>query len=1089
MNVLARSRRPLRFSIQQLILPSLLTQAVQRLHLNTHRDQILRVSTFGGRAEKINTRVVTVPLFNDEGDFIEVQLFTKSILTASFSLQALSPNDLSYIRHELSLTNLDIHQGDISPEVLLGIDYFNTIVNSFQPAVQLPSGLYLQDTFFGPVISGTTTDPTVYPIHKDNITLLVANGSCSSMESDLSDMMKLESVGICDNPSDQQEEDRIVKQFYETVQIRDHKIFVQFPWKSNKNQLADNYGIALGRLHQLHRAFHAKPESWLQYCSIIEDHLSRDIVEETYQSIHHKRYLGCSGIQERDEFVLHLNLTQTEKTTKRNVLKQIHATFDPLGFLVPLLTPAKSYGRRIIIGTQPLQREDTEKWQSICSRATGFTKVIPRQLFDSPRFTTNYQLHTFVDASSHSIAVCVYLRSHTSDNQIRCRLVIARHRLTPVKQLKSDPVITIPRLELVALQLGMQLTKFVYDELDLKIDKINIYSDSQIALNWIQSDKPKGVFIQNRVLKIRHQSCQQTKTRKSRQNNESIPELQEMLQLRPATQILSQEVIAAEKLCIKLAQGTVVPTPKHQHLNVLNDSEGILRCYGRLQNSHLPFQTINPILLPSDHEYTRLIILDVHQRLGHQGVNSTLANLRLKYWIPTGRRIVRKVLKSCSTCKKWNARAYRYPNSPSLPNSRTTPSRVFENIGVDLAGPFLVRDQDNHQKRWVCLFTCMSTRAIHLEVLTSVSGECFINCLRRFAARRGRPREIISDNATNFKLGQQLISQNESETLQNIFDTNSLENFLANEENMQETYANVKFQLTSLHVIPSNLIHRNFIKGSQSTAVLDPNVQFHFACRHHEHNETGKISNCTVRNSCTCNPAEDEITCYCEQNNVSSYFDLSRTLPITLPSTIIRPSENWGALIQTKAANAELAITLNSTIAKLSLIFDSFECSFSSTEVQEVECATQTFVLSCSQDGYRNTIRFFSQTARFHQLCRAKCGKNNYAFTIQGILYYVNPFNPIQSLRKLISNKARTDETEGFSFPDISHIFDNFKQYFLFSLIVLTVTVAAIFISFAITNLIALGGLFSSSQGIQRKRVPTPLMPLPLRVAAITISI
>ncbi|KAK6012575.1 hypothetical protein OSTOST_22253 [Ostertagia ostertagi] len=176
--------------------------AVQRLHLNTHRDQILRVSTFGGRAEKINTRVVTVPLFNDEGDFIEVQLFTKSILTASFSLQALSPNDLSYIRHELSLTNLDIHQGDISPEVLLGIDYFNTIVNSFQPAVQLPSGLYLQDTFFGPVISGTTTNLVDFTIHKDNTTLLVAHGSCSSMESDLSDMMKLESVGICDNPSD-----------------------------------------------------------------------------------------------------------------------------------------------------------------------------------------------------------------------------------------------------------------------------------------------------------------------------------------------------------------------------------------------------------------------------------------------------------------------------------------------------------------------------------------------------------------------------------------------------------------------------------------------------------------------------------------------------------------------------------------------------------------------------------------------------------------------------------------------------------------------------------------------------------------------
>ncbi|VDP01953.1 unnamed protein product [Heligmosomoides polygyrus] len=106
-------------------------------------------------------------------------------------------------------------------------------------------------------------------------------------------MMKLESVGIYDNPCNKQDDERVIKQFYDTVEIHDHKIFVQFPWKSNTNQLADNYGIALGRLHQLYVGLRNKSEDqWVQYCNIIDDHIRREIVEEVQplQKGHWSRY-------------------------------------------------------------------------------------------------------------------------------------------------------------------------------------------------------------------------------------------------------------------------------------------------------------------------------------------------------------------------------------------------------------------------------------------------------------------------------------------------------------------------------------------------------------------------------------------------------------------------------------------------------------------------------------------------------------------------------------------------------------------------------------------------------------------------------
>ena len=87
-----------------------------------------------------------------------------------------------------------------------------------------------------------------------------------------------------------------------------------------------------------------------------------------------------------------------------------------------------------------------------------------------------------------------------------------------------------------------------------------------------------------------------------------------------------------------------------------------------------------------------------------------------------------------------------------LPSTRLTGVSVpFQHVGLDYAGPFSVRVGRNRiEKRYVCLFTCLHMRAVHLEVAHSLEADSFIMALRRFQARRGNPVRILSDNGTNF---------------------------------------------------------------------------------------------------------------------------------------------------------------------------------------------------------------------------------------------------------------------------------------------------------------------------------------------------
>ena len=172
-----------------------------------------------------------------------------------------------------------------------------------------------------------------------------------------------------------------------------------------------------------------------------------------------------------------------------------------------------------------------------------------------------------------------------------------------------------------------------------------------------------------------------------------------------------------------------------------------------MNNANLPGSTRNPILLPAKHEFVQLIIKKGHESVKHCGLRDTLTTLRERFWILRGREAVKRVIKKCVICLRINGMPYKAQSTPDLPSERVSDDPPFTHVGLDFAGPLnIVNEHANESSKvYVCLFTCASTRAVHLELCKSLDVQDFLLAFRRFASRRGLPATINSDNAKTFK--------------------------------------------------------------------------------------------------------------------------------------------------------------------------------------------------------------------------------------------------------------------------------------------------------------------------------------------------
>ncbi|XP_062607667.1 uncharacterized protein LOC134269481 [Saccostrea cucullata] len=183
--------------------------------------------------------------------------------------------------------------------------------------------------------------------------------------------------------------------------------------------------------------------------------------------------------------------------------------------------------------------------------------------------------------------------------------------------------------------------------------------------------------------------------------------------------------------------------------------DGIMKVGGRLNLSVLSEELKNPIIIPKKSHVAKLIVQHFHEKSAHQGRHITEGAIRNKgYWIIGAKKVISSVIHKCVICRRLRGK-FESQRMADLPPDRITPGPPFSAVGVDTFGPWTIvtrktRGGQAESKRWAIMFTCLTTRAIHIELVESMSSSSFINALRRFIALRGNVSLFRSDRGTNF---------------------------------------------------------------------------------------------------------------------------------------------------------------------------------------------------------------------------------------------------------------------------------------------------------------------------------------------------
>ena len=208
------------------------------------------------------------------------------------------------------------------------------------------------------------------------------------------------------------------------------------------------------------------------------------------------------------------------------------------------------------------------------------------------------------------------------------------------------------------------------------------------------------------------------------------------------------------------------------------DEKGLLRIGGRLQKATLAYEVKHPIVVPKKSHITDRLIRQYHsQDQYHQDCGMTHNTLRQAgHWIINGRSSVSWHLQKCTICHKLRGPA-QVQKMANLPAERITPAAPFTCSGMDVFGPWYIKEGRKELKRWGLIFTCLSSRAVHLETLNSMEMDAFINALRRFINRRGKVHELRCNQGKNFVGGR-----NELNAALREVNTDSSKNFLVTQD-------------------------------------------------------------------------------------------------------------------------------------------------------------------------------------------------------------------------------------------------------------------------------------------------------------------
>ena len=570
-----------------------------------------------------------------------------------------------------------------------------------------------------------------------------------------------------------------------------------------------------------------------------------------------ERILGLYWDTKRDHLSFNVGIDRVpveilsgkRKPTKREFLRIIMSVYDPLGLLGPFTLQSKILMQEIWrsgVGWDDAIRDEEQvgwlKWTQNLRNMKSCS--IPRCLTPKNQQFSEAQLHMFCDASLKAYTAVTYVRFIGLSNQAHVAIVMAKTRVAPLKPLN------VPRLELQAALLGARLVKTVLAEIDLKINKLFLWSDSLTVIRWIKGEpRTRNIFVAHRLGEINELSLSsdwkwvptklnpadyatrwikapidesnawfigpdflrlpESEWPKEKALTEQERNSIDTLELRKAHTfsikiiendfvkstgalrflgwngllVLARRVrkaadrflkitcrdyddnVYAEELCFRMIQEDCFTEEKkllRQGLNVRNnskilklrpflDAKGILRAEGRVTKINDLLFNNSPIILDAKHSAVKYLLKNYHRRFYHTSRESIVNEIRQKFYIFGLRSALRSITYNCLKCKIERGKPLN-PIMASLPEGRVAyRQRPFSHCGVDYFGPMHVKIGRRHEKRWGVLFTCLTTRAIHIELAQSLSASAAIMALQRLSARRGSPIVIYSDNGTNFR--------------------------------------------------------------------------------------------------------------------------------------------------------------------------------------------------------------------------------------------------------------------------------------------------------------------------------------------------
>lgn len=552
-------------------------------------------------------------------------------------------------------------------------------------------------------------------------------------------------------------------------------------------------------------------------------------------------------------------LSGRRRPTKREVLRVLMMTFDPLGliahFLMFLKVLLQEIWRSAINWDDQIGDPQFEKWLLWLRILPQIQNIrIPRcyRSLTSNGGNTEIQMHTFVDASENGFAAVVYLR-YENINIIECSLVGAKTRVSPLKFL------SIPRSELQASVIGARLADNIAHSLSISINKRFFWTDSRDVICWLKSDhrrynqfvafrisellettdlrewrwipskmnvaddgtkwkqhpdlsassrwfqgpdflrKPEDEWPKERspiettdtelrphllahitvdrgtVIPVENFSKWTSLLRTTSYVLRFICNLQHKANKRPPFKgpLNQHEIAKAESCLFRLAQKCNFANEEHIlsrtnnfdntqqriprtspifHLCPFLDDNGVLRVRGRTAACKvIGLEAVHPVILPRDHHITRLIVLHYHDKFHHMNHETTMNELRQRFHISRLKTYYRTIRKECQRCKNDEV-SPQAPLMGDLPFARLAAfTRPFTHMGIDYFGPITVSVGRRVEKRWGVLATCMTVRAIHLQVAHTLTTNSCIMALRNIMARRGTPAIIYSDRGTNFQ--------------------------------------------------------------------------------------------------------------------------------------------------------------------------------------------------------------------------------------------------------------------------------------------------------------------------------------------------